>query len=148
MKKLALLLLMLFCAAGTLRAQNVKSDVMSYLRNEGYAPSYDEDGDVKFKVQGYTYYVLSKDSGMGYTYVEVRIQFATDRSVDELVSLANDYNHNKYICKYVAYPDSEGDGVFQISMEFITSSTAQTNYQMGHALRLLPSEAESFVESL
>ena len=41
---------------GTLRAQNVKSDVMSYLRNEGYAPSYDEDGDVKFKVQGYPYY--------------------------------------------------------------------------------------------
>lgn len=29
-----------------------------YLRNEGYAPSIDQDGDVKFKKEGGTYYIL------------------------------------------------------------------------------------------
>lgn len=147
MKKLTLLLLMLFCAAGTLRAQNVKSDVMSYLRNEGYAPSYDEDGDVMFKVQGYTYYAFTRDSGMGHSYVEVRVQFATDQPLDKLIAMANDLNRNKYICKYTAY-ENNGENVFQFGVEFIASSAAQVNYMMGHALRLLPSEVDSVIDSL
>lgn len=147
MKKLTLLLLMLFCAAGTLRAQNVKSDVMSYLRNEGYAPSYDEDGDVMFKVQGYTYYAITRDSGMGHSYVEVRVQFATDQPLDKLIAMANDLNRNKYICKYTAY-ENNGENDFQFGVEFIASSAAQVNYMMGHALRLLPSEVDSVIDSL
>ena len=147
MKKLTLILLLLFCAAGTLRAQELKPDIMSYLRSDGYAPSYDEDGDVQFKVEGYTYYAITRDSGMGYSYVEVRVQFATDQPLDKLITMANDLNRGKYVCKYTAY-ENDGENVFQFGVEFIASTTAQVNYMMGHVLRLLPSEVNSVIDSL
>ena len=31
---------------------------MAHLREEGYAPSIDDDGDIAFKREGYTYYVI------------------------------------------------------------------------------------------
>ena len=119
MKKLTLILLLLFCAAGTLRAQELKPDIMSYLRSEGYAPSY----------------------------VEVRVQFATDQPLDKLITMANDLNRGKYVCKYTAY-ENDGENVFQFGVEFIASTTAQVNYMMGHVLRLLPSEVNSVIDSL
>ncbi len=33
-----------------------------YLRNEGYTPVIDDDGDVKFKREGMTYYILVPDT--------------------------------------------------------------------------------------
>lgn len=72
MKKLVLALFMTLCTLGALRAQSLQSDIMSYLRTEGYAPSYDSDGDIQFKKEGYLYYVIVKDIDDGYSYVEVR----------------------------------------------------------------------------
>ena len=43
-------------------AQKTKSDFqkmyMAYLSKQGYDPSVDEDGDIFFKIQGYSYYIL------------------------------------------------------------------------------------------
>ena len=84
MKKFALVLLMSFCACCALQAQDTKSDLMSYLRNEGYAPSYDSDGDIVFKIEGYAYYALVRDNE-DYSLVEIRAQFRTeDKSLSEL----------------------------------------------------------------
>ena len=35
-----------------------QSTYMAHLREEGYAPSIDNDGDIAFKREGYTYYVI------------------------------------------------------------------------------------------
>ena len=40
---------------------------MDFLRNEGYMPSIDEDGDVLFKKDGRSYYILSNSDD--YTYI-------------------------------------------------------------------------------
>ncbi len=138
MKRFALALLMSFCACCALQAQDTKSDIMSYLRNEGYAPSYDSDGDVMFKINGNVYYALVRDNG-DYSLVEVRAQFRTEgKSLSELYQIANDFNLNTYLCKCSAYRNSKEENVCTIGMEFITSSASMTNYQMGHVLRLLP----------
>lgn len=50
--------------------KNFMNQVESYLRNEGYAPSLDSDGDVKFKYQGNTYYVSAEQYDEGF-YVKV-----------------------------------------------------------------------------
>ena len=138
MKKFALVLLMSFCACCALQAQDTKSDLMSYLRNEGYAPSYDSDGDIVFKIEGSAYYALVRDNE-DYSLVEIRAQFRTeDKSLSELYQIANDFNLSKYRCKCSAYRNNNGDNVCSISMEFVTSSASMTNYQMGHVLRRLP----------
>ena len=63
MKKIALiagLLLMAFsCFAASLNSsqEKLRSDIMSFLRYEGYMPELDNDGDIKFKKEGSVFYV-------------------------------------------------------------------------------------------
>ena len=148
MKRFALALLMSFCACCALQAQDTKSDIMSYLRNEGYAPSYDSDGDVMFKINGNVYYALVRDNG-DYSLVEIRAQFRTeDKSLSELYQIANDINLNKYLCKCSAYRNNNGDNICSISMEFITSSASMTNYQMGYILQLIPECVDDLLNEL
>lgn len=148
MKKIALTLLLTFCSICALQAQSIQSSIMSYLRNEGYAATYDSDGDIQFKMEGNIYYVIVKDLDEGYSYVEVRAPFAVDASLGELYSIANELNRGKYICKCSAYQDNEGENVFQIGMEFVAPNSVQAQYQMGHALRLMPLWIEAFEEKL
>lgn len=148
MKKLVLALLMTLCTLGALRAQSLQSDIMSFLRTEGYAPSYDSDGDIQFKKEGYFYYVIVKDIDDGYSYVEVRVPFGiSDMSLSELQNIATELNTGKFLCKCSAYrDDSDGDNIFQIGMEFVASTSSQARYQMKHALRLMPVWISAFEE--
>lgn len=47
-----------------------RSSVMSYLRNEGFAPKIDEDGDVAFKKEGDSYWIHIDDGDDDSFYVE------------------------------------------------------------------------------
>lgn len=147
MKKFVLTLLLIVGSICTLEAQDVQSSIMSYLRNSGYSPEYDSDGDIQFKVQGDIYYVIVKDVD-DYAYVEVRAPYSVDMSLSELQAIASDLNRSKYICKCSAYQDGNGNNVFQIGMEFIATTTVQAQIQMQHALRLFPLWIEAFEERL
>lgn len=43
------------------KALNFRTQIKSYLSSGGYEPSIDSDGDVKFKYNGYTYYIRVVD---------------------------------------------------------------------------------------
>lgn len=47
-------------------ATNYKSSIMSYVKTEGYAPKYDSDGDIQFKHEGSTYFILVSPYDDGY----------------------------------------------------------------------------------
>lgn len=144
MKKLSFTLLLLV-AAFALKAQNtVKADITDYLRTEGYLPAYDEDGDIRFKVQGNTYLAFVKQvEGKDYAYVEIVLGIASELPIDKLTATANRINQDKYICKCSAF-EGEESNVFQVSYEFITGSAAQTEFQVMQMLRLMPSWVEEF----
>jgi hypothetical protein len=42
---------------------------MAHLREEGYAPSIDKDGDIAFKREGYSYFVVIGKSDPAFLYV-------------------------------------------------------------------------------
>lgn len=50
-------------------ALTMRSNILSYLRSEGYLPEIDSDGDIKFKKEGHVYYV-SLDNYSGMVYVD------------------------------------------------------------------------------
>ena len=62
MKKLFLLLLV-FCAVQVVAQdlntaqRRLRSDITQFLREEGFMPEIDSDGDIKFKKEGGTYYI-------------------------------------------------------------------------------------------
>ncbi len=149
MKKFTLTLLILLGTIYTLAAQqNVKEDIFAYLRSEGYVPSYDDDGDIQFKMEGIGYYAIVKElADEGYAYVEVMANFSTDTPYETLLTLCNELNRTKYVCKCLAY-ENEDDNVFAAAMEFITGSSADTRFQMKHALRLLPVWLSALEEQL
>jgi hypothetical protein len=39
----------------------VMEEYFSILKTEGYTPSYDDDDDITFKVEGYRYYIMRRD---------------------------------------------------------------------------------------
>ena len=140
MKKLTFTLLFLLGAIGTLSAQStVKSDIFAFLGVEGYVPSYDQDGDISVIVQD-----LSSENS---SYVEMKASFSTDTPLAKLLAISNDFNRNKYLCKCSAYSDDE-QNIFTVSMEFISDNSANTLFQMRHALRLLPGWIDEFTARL
>jgi hypothetical protein len=56
-----------------LNAQMSKSELqqmyVSYLRDEGYQPSIDSDGDIAFKAEGRTFYIIVYDDDLEYFYI-------------------------------------------------------------------------------
>ncbi len=139
MKKLAFTLLFALAGICTLSAQNTQSDIMSYLRTEGYAPQIDQDGDVMFKVQGLTWYAIVKEiADDGFAYVEIRVPFGTTSSLTTLTRAATDLNRQKYLCKCIAFSDGSEENTFQVGMEFATASRANTELQMKLAIDLIP----------
>ena len=130
MKKFTLTLLLLLAGIPTLFAQQtVRNDIFAYLKHEGYAPALDKDSDIEFKIQGILYNIIVKQiENEDYAYVEVLANFGTVTPYDKLMEIANDINQNK----------------FTLAMEFVTNSRANTEYQMSHALRLLPAWVKEF----
>ena len=59
------------------------------------------------------------------------------------MEIANDINQNKFVCK-CSVSRNENRNVFTLAMEFVTNSRANTEYQMSHALRLLPAWVKEF----
>ncbi len=74
MKKLVLSLLIAVATVATAVAlpptetqvKNYKTQIQSYLRSEGYAPSIDSDGDISFKYQGDGYWIRVSSYDDGY----------------------------------------------------------------------------------
>lgn len=65
MRTIKFLLLALFSivsvslsAQATAEQKKFMSDIMSFLREEGYVPSYDSDGDIRFKLEGTSYWII------------------------------------------------------------------------------------------
>jgi hypothetical protein len=61
MKKVYVLMVcMMLCGAALFAqtARELQDMYMDYLREEGYVPSVDSDGDIAFKVEGGSYYII------------------------------------------------------------------------------------------
>ena len=145
MKKFTLTLLLLLAGIPALFAQQtVRNDIYTYLKHEGYAPALDKDSDIEFKIQGILYNIIVKQiENEDYAYVEVLANFGAVTPYDKLMEIANDINQNKFVCK-CSVSRNENRNVFTLAMEFVTNSRANTEYQMSHALRLLPAWVKEF----
>ena len=53
----------------------LRSDMMTVLRNHGYSPSLDSDGDIKWEAKGHTYYASVSPSSQRPMYVQVAIYY-------------------------------------------------------------------------
>lgn len=80
MKRIAIIILFIFVALSALAElnnsqQSLRSNIMTFLKEEGYMPTIDGDGDLQLKIQGKTYYVSVSESDASPMYVRLSRYF-------------------------------------------------------------------------
>lgn len=104
--------------------QAVRDNIMSYLREEGYQPSIDSDGDIKFKRQGDVYFVSVSDNDSSPYFVQLSKYFSyNDKLTKTKIGLyAQEINQYKMI-KLIAH-----DNNFRLTAQiFLINSVAFTS---------------------
>ncbi len=109
MKKLFLLAVFLF-AAVSLQAQELiekltMDELTKLFKDEGYAVSIDDDGDVLWKVEGTSTAVILTDEGTSLTF---HVAFQNDSTT---LAKVNEWNKTHKYC--LSYLDDEGDPVLE-----------------------------------
>ena len=66
-------------------ARSMRTQIVNYIRNEGYNPSVDDDGDIMFRYEGDNYYIQCQNYGD-----EVYVRTFSDMSTDESPSTVCD----------------------------------------------------------
>lgn len=120
MKKLVIAVALLFAAAFCAGAQNLsalsKAARMAYdfLQKEGYKPYLDEDDDVVFTAEGYTFYVDNTPTDD--TYLGIVMPYLMEVDSDDLLqsfaamAACNEITREKKLVQ--AYITDEGDVMF------------------------------------
>lgn len=106
--------------------QAVRDRIQSFLKEEGYQPSIDSDGDIKFKRQGDVYFItvsdkdsfpyyvkLSKYFGFNDTYTKTKISiYAIEVNQYKTIKLLSNDNHFWFECQMFVTNASAFTGVF------------------------------------
>lgn len=99
-------------SSSTSATRSFNNSICSFLKSEGYSASIDEDGDVKFKYQGYTYYIVTNERNDGKFTVACRLQFSlgspeNNNKALRLYRAANNVNFTKYWVKSYIFTTGE-----------------------------------------
>ena len=76
-------------------ARSMRTQIVNYIRNEGYNPSVDDDGDIMFRYEGDNYYIQCQNYGEE-VYVRTFSDMSTDESPINRVRRAADFGQNEY----------------------------------------------------
>ena len=91
----------------------LRNEISKFLKEEGYVPEIDSDGDIRFKSEGHTYYVAVSTVDENPMYLSLYIPFNNPNgySADDVVLATKELNKYKGV-KVVCFDDS-----FRISGE-------------------------------
>lgn len=149
MKKLIFTLLTLLCA-GTLSAQSLTAasayeSATNFLREEGYAPHSDEDGDITFKLQGNNYCIHVEGQSDGSLFVNCYTGFQSEQPFQKILEGCNQSNRVKSVVKYYALQDENGAASYMIGYERFHNPTDDFLQSLKDAISLLPSCVAQFI---
>lgn len=102
----------------------LRNQIQSFLKTEGFQPTLDDDGDIKFKRQGNVYFIRVNSSDEDPMFVSVSKYFNySDAITRTKIMLFNDGENDYKMCKIVP-----GNNAFIIKAEmFLTTSSSFTD---------------------
>ena len=132
MKKITLLIAIIICFSGSVLAQSktltssqlaLRNSIQSYLKSEGFQPMIDDDGDIKFKRQGYTYFVRVSATDENPMFVKLSKYFNYNEAVTRTKLLLFNADNDYKMCKIIP-----GNEYYVVKSEmYITTSSSFTN---------------------
>lgn len=104
MKKIVLYITIMVCFGYSVFAQSkdlkgsqlaIRNSIQSYLKSEGFQPEIDDDGDIKFKRQGGTYFVSVSATDENPVFVQLNkyFKYGDELTQTKLVLFSMDNNY-------------------------------------------------------
>ena len=145
---LAVMVLTMAFAAGAAdlssKALTFRSQIKSYLSNQGYTPSIDDDGDVKFKYGGYTYYIhVMEFNGNLITRYMVGVNAPDDMSRARANALCLKVSQNKICAR--SYLTTSGKTIF-VELDAFCSGIAMFKDMFSVNMQLLDGVSDGLIE--
>lgn len=109
-----------------------RNRVQTYVRNEGYAPSIDNDGDIKFKKEGETYWISVEPYKEGY-YVKLFSGTISSQSMYNCLKTANQLMHD-YKFMRVTVTESDGQNILYVETTMYCTTLAQFEQMFSSAI--------------
>jgi len=124
--------------------QSRQSLYMAHLRNEGYVPSIDEDGDIAFKREGLTYYIGIVENDPSFTEIVLMniISLNNDRDRARAAAAVSFANSNTKGAK--AYISGSQNQFVSIAMEVFLENPNDFTALFSRYLRAIDSAKEDF----
>jgi hypothetical protein len=148
-KKICLVIGLMFVLVSGLSAQMTRSQLqqmyVTYLREEGYRPSVDEDGDVRFKYEGYPFYILVNEEDLE-LFTMVYLNFWEIESVSErgeALVVASDVNNMLQMVKVCV-----GDYNVAVRAQSFLATPDDFKLFFNRMLLLMVAAAKGFVEGM
>ncbi|MCL2440962.1 MAG: YbjN domain-containing protein [Treponema sp.] len=98
--------------------EDLQGIYMEHLRQEGYLPSIDEDGDIQFKVSGDNYFIIINESDLQFFQIYMGFSL-TAFSIDDLLNAANSANRRSKVAKTTISSDGK---IASITVELLLNS--------------------------
>lgn len=99
----------------------LRSEIFNFLKEEGFMPEIDSDGDIKFKRQGNACYVIVSDKNESPMYVEMERYVSVPEKYSEITARAAAHNLSKSF-KAVKCYYTRNDKVFTLSAQMFVRS--------------------------
>jgi len=124
--------------------EDLQNAYIEYLRQEGYLPTVDVDGDVQFKVAGDTYFIIVDDKDLQFFQVYTGFKLDTV-SQDTALNAANSSNRNSKVVKVAFSPDRN---VVSITAELLLNDPKDFMPVFSRAISLIRNAENNFMAQI
>jgi len=124
--------------------EDLQNTYMEYLRQEGYVPTVDEDGDIQFKVAGDVYFIILNETDLQFfqIYTGFRMNSVPEEAV---INAANSSNRNSKVVK-IAF--SSERKVVSITAELLLNDPKDFIPIFSRAISLIRNAENNFMVQL
>ncbi|MDR2663286.1 MAG: hypothetical protein LBC31_09845 [Treponema sp.] len=137
-------MVIVFPAAAQMSKANLQKMYTDYLRQEGYVPSIDKDGDVHFKAEGDNYYIIVNEGDLQFFQVMEQIGLGST-PLQEVLAAASYANRRSKVAK--VYISSDGKTA-TIAVEILLSKPDDFKQLFPRVVTLLKNAQSNFVSQL
>jgi len=124
--------------------EDLQNAYMEYLRQEGYIPTVDADGDIQFKVAGDTYFIIVDEKDL--QFFQVYTGFKMDTVTQEAaLNAANSSNRSSKVVKVAFSPDRK---VISITAELLLNDPKDFIPVFSRAISLIRNAENNFMAQL
>lgn len=122
----------------------LNDNIFAYLQNEGYVPSIDSDGDIKFKRNGDIYYVIIRPEETSPYFIRLQKYF----SYGTRVTKQNILKYVKEVNSYKMLKCTFTDEQYVLTSEMFLSNSSSFTLIFNRLLRVFDAAEDEFNQTL